>query len=43
MIRSGSNGGLPRFTIGNPKYHGGPRGHGGLGGSKSPPPNLMDD
>jgi hypothetical protein len=30
-----NNGGLPRCTIGNPKYLGGPR---GLGGSKPPPP-----
>jgi len=31
------NGGLPKFTIGNPKY---PRGLGGLGGSELPPPDY---
>jgi hypothetical protein len=42
-IRSGGNGGLPKFTIGNPKYFGGPRGHGGHGGFEPPPLNLMGD
>jgi len=31
----GGNGGLPRFTIGNPKY---PRGPSGLSGFESPHP-----
>ncbi len=30
----GGNGGLPRFTVDNPKYHGSLGGHGGF---KSPP------
>ncbi len=37
MIRSSGNGGQPRFTINNPKYLRGPKGHGGCGGSKPPP------
>jgi len=28
---------MPRFTIGNPKYLGGPRGLSGLGGFEPPP------
>ncbi len=43
MIRSSGNGGLPGFTIGNPKYHGGLKGHGGPGGSEPLPPDRMDD
>jgi len=33
------NGGLPEFTIGNPKYLGG---LGGLGGSELSPPDYDD-